>query len=60
VTNADQYKDCFVEWLTGNNAGATRKIGAVSNGIGKIVTLATGATLPALPVEGDVFRIITS
>lgn len=58
-TNTDQYKDCWVEFLSGVNAGAVKKIGNISTAAGKVITLASGYTLPAAPSAADKFRIVT-
>jgi hypothetical protein len=53
----DFWKSSMLEGLTGANAGVGgKKIDAFTT-TGGIFTLATGITLPATPVNGDIFRI---
>ena len=53
-SNADQYKDAFVTFLSGTCAGATKKITAFVAGTDTI----TCDALPAAPAVGDVFTIV--
>jgi hypothetical protein len=57
-TDTDHWKNAFLEWLTGNNAGSCTKIGGSSGAAGKVVTLASGFVLANAPVAGDKFRIV--
>ena len=52
-SNADQYKDAYVTFLTGTAAGATKKITAFNAGTDTV----TCDALPAAPAVGDVFII---
>jgi hypothetical protein len=53
-TNADQYADAWVTFLTGTCAGATKKITAFNAGTDTV----TCDALPAAPSVGDVFIIV--
>lgn len=51
------WRDCLVVALTGSLAGQVKKVGASASAQG-LITLATGLTFTAAPVNGDVFEII--
>ena len=52
--NTDQYKDAYVNFLTGTCAGAVKKITAFTPGSDTV----TCDALPATPSVGDIFLII--
>lgn len=57
-TDTDHWKDCFIKFTTGNNAGVAKKIAGSSGSAGKIVTLSSA--LPNAPVATDKFRIVNN
>jgi len=52
--NTDQFKDCYVTFVTGTCAGATKKITAFNAGTDTI----TCDALPAAPSVGDIFIVV--
>lgn len=59
ATETNRYQHMWIRWITGASINTVRRIGASNGGVGRLVTLDTGHTLPALPVVDDEFEILT-